>query len=81
MYYAEKMKCYVVATTTLPTEYIHVFGNKKYKMATKLSGATKVASRKTANDLIYYYRSSTSDTQDLVVIPLEVTYELIDERT
>ena len=81
MYYVEKLDCYIVATLTLPTEYIHVLGGKKYKMSTKLSGATKIANRETAYDLISYYRSSTGDMQDLVVVPLEVEYKLIDERT
>lgn len=80
MYYAEKLKCYVVATLTLPTEYVHVLGNKKYMLSTKLSGATKIVNRKTAIGLIDSYRHSTGDLQDLVVVPLEVTYELIDER-
>lgn len=80
MYYVETLKCFVVATFGMPTEYVHVLGNEKYKMAKQLSGATKIADLETAERLICYYRSSTGDTQDLIVIPMEVTYELIDER-
>lgn len=80
MYYAEKLKCFVVATLEQTTRYIHIMGGKQYRLVQKLSAATKIATRDIANDLIYYYRSSTGDTRDLVIIPLEVTYELIDER-
>lgn len=80
MYYAEKTECCVVATLNMPTEYIHVLGNKQYRLVKRLSGATKIADRETAKDLINYYRSSTVDNQELVIVPMEVTYRLIDER-
>ena len=79
MYYAEELKCFVVASVD-EVKYIHVLGGKNYRLVSKLSAATKVASRDTAYDLIKYYRSSTGDFQDFVVIPMKVTYELIDER-
>ncbi len=80
MYYEEKLKCFVVATVDVPTNYLHVVGGKKYALANKLSGATKIASRDTAYRMINYYRSSTDDNRDFVVIPMEVSYRLIDER-
>ena len=80
MYYAEKTECFVLASLGTPTKYVHVLGNEKYKLATRLSGATKIVDRETAASLLNYYRSSTSDTQEFAIIPMVVTYELIDER-
>lgn len=80
MYYVEKLKCFIVASVDIPTKYLHVIGGKKYSLANKLAGATKIASRETAYNMIKYYYSSTGDDRDFVVIPMEVSYELIDER-
>lgn len=80
MYYAEKTECYVIASLDIPTRYIHVLGNEKYKLVTRLSGATKIVDEETAIRLLNYYRSSTFDYRDFIIVPMNVTYELIDER-
>lgn len=79
MIYIEERLRYVIASLDDPTMYVKVWGNKKYSLVDSLVPATKYADRGLANEMIGYYRESTGDMRELVVLPVMITYDLIDE--
>ncbi len=79
MIYTEEYRRYVIASLDNPTQYVKVLGNKKYMLVDRVAGATKYVTRKLANEMIAYYKASTGDTRELVVLPVLIAYDLIDE--
>ncbi len=79
MMYIEERLRYVIASLDDPTKYVKVLGGKKYTLMESLVAATKYDNRKLANYMIQCYRESTGDLRDLVVLPVMITYDLIDE--
>ena len=79
MFYIEERRRYVIATLEDKTRFIKVLGNKRYALMDSLVASTKYTTRKLANYMINCYRESTGDMQDLVVLPVLITYDLIDE--
>lgn len=79
MIYTEEYRRYVIASLDDHTLYVKVFGNKKYGLIETVSGATKYDTRKLASQMISYYKQETGDTRDFVVLPVLITYDLIDE--
>lgn len=79
MIYIEERRRYVIASLDNPTQYVMVHGGKKYSLVNSIVSATKYAERSLANQMIRYYRESTGDMRELVVLPVLITYDLIDE--
>ena len=79
MIYTEEYKRYVIASLDERTEYIKVLGNKQYGLVPTVAGATKYDRRSTANLILEYYRQATGDMRSFVVLPVLITYDLIDE--
>ena len=74
-------KCfkYVIATLDNPTMYLRYLLDGKYVFVDDIERATKTLKYKLANDLKKYYYNDTKDNTDLVIIPVRITYELINE--
>lgn len=81
MIYTEERRRYVIASLDNPTLFVKVLGGKKYTLMDSVVSATKYAERSLANEMIGYYRDATGDMRDLVVIPVLITYDMIDETT
>ena len=79
MEYKETVRRYVCASLDNTTHYITALGNKQYMLSDKLSRGSKLEQRSAAKLLIDIYRKVTDDQRDFVVIPVDVTYSLIDE--
>ena len=75
----KKIKKYVICTLDCPTLYLKTF-RQSYWLLEDIEGATKFLSKKLANKMIEYYRTDTRDERtEFVVIPVQVTYELLEE--
>lgn len=79
MIYTEELRRYIIASLDNPTKYVKVLGNKQYTLMDSVVSATKYDKRSLANIMIHYYRQSTGDMRELVVLPVLITYDLIDE--
>jgi hypothetical protein len=77
----KKVTKYVIATLGAPTMYVKkVYQQKKYVFTDDIEYATKTISKDVAQIILDYYYSDTGDNMDLVIIPVEITYSLINER-
>ena len=77
----KKVTKYVIATLGNPTMYIKkVYQQKRYVFTDDIEYATKTMSKDVAQIILDYYYSDTGDNMDLVIIPVEITYSLINER-
>lgn len=78
--YKEKtVRKYVIATLDNNTQYLRSLHWGKYTFS-DIEGCSKFNSLKLANEMINYYRSDTNDVETLlVVVPVEITYEIINE--
>ena len=63
---------YVIATLDTPTEYL-ITREGKNSLTDNIIRATKTTSKKVAKDI------ANGINMDLVVIPVEISYSLIDE--
>lgn len=74
----KKIRKYVIAT--LSSSFLSRNSVNKTYLFTDIDKATKFNSRKMARTWIDYYRLDTHDLElDLVVIPVDISYELIRE--
>lgn len=79
-YLEKKTKKYVIATLDNPTLYLKkILAKKEYYFVEDIEVATKTMSKKLANSILQYYYSDTGLDTELVVIPIEITYEIIDD--
>lgn len=79
-YLEKKTKKYVIATLDTPTLYLKKTPAKKeYYFVEDIEIATKTMSEKLANSILSYYYSDTGLDTELVVVPIEITYEIIDD--
>ena len=70
---------YVIATLDNPTTYL-VFKDDNITFTRQLYRATKTAGRNTANTIKNEFYAYTGRTDiDLVVLPIRITYEIINE--
>lgn len=78
-YIEKKIKKYVIATTDgkyLRKDVIH----GEYYFVEDIEIATKAEKLNTAEDFLkYYYYDTNMSEIELVIIPVEITYELINE--
>lgn len=76
----KKIRKYVIATLTNPTMYLQSLHFGKYAFL-DIVGATKFMTKGMANNMISFYRHDLCDYEtELVVLPVEITYELIKEK-
>lgn len=76
----KKIRKYVIATLDSPTLYLKkVPGENKYFFVNDVEMATKGMTRLMTNQIMDYYYLDTGENIPLVVIPVEITYEIIEE--
>lgn len=68
---------YVIANLDTPTKYLMSQGNGHYCLIDNIVGATRFAKESIAN--VIQRECSNLYNLDLVVIPIKITYELINE--
>jgi hypothetical protein len=75
----KEVRKYCIATLTTPTLYIKSLGMGEYVLVNDIEQATKTLSRKIASQVLNYYKYDTGDTQEIIVLPLNIKYELVNE--
>jgi len=79
-YLEKKIIKYVIATLDNPTLYLKKIPTKKeYYFVEDIEVASKTLSKNLANSILQYYYSDTGLDTELVVVPIEITYEIIDD--
>lgn len=79
-YLEKKNKKYVIATLDNPTLYLKKTPAKnEYFFVEDIEIATKTTSKNLAHSILSYYYSDTGMNNELVVVPIEITYEIIDD--
>ena len=79
-YVEKKIRKYVIATFDNPTLYLKkIPSEKEYIFSEDIEYATKTMSQNIAEQIKNYYYIDTNSNVELVVLPVEITYELIDE--
>ena len=80
-YLEKKTKKYVIATLDNPTLYLKKTpGKVEYCFVEDIEVATKALSLSVMKQILKYYYLDTRLDTELVVIPIEITYEIIDEE-
>ena len=79
-YLEKKIIKYVAATLDNPTLYLKKTPAKQeYCFVEDIEMATKSLSKKLMNQIISYYYLDTRMDIGLVAVPVEITYEIIDD--
>ena len=79
-YLEKKTKKYVAATLDTPTLYLKKTpGKPEYYFVEDIEMATKTLSKKLMDQVISYYYLDTKVNVALVAVPVEITYEIIDD--
>lgn len=79
-YLEKKIRKYVIATLGIPTLYLKkIPSEKEYIFSEDIEYATKAMSKNVAEQIKDYYYADTKSDIELVVVPVEITYEIIDE--
>ena len=79
-YLEKKTKKYVAATLDTPTLYLKKTPAKpEYCFVEDIELATKTMSKNIMNQIISYYYLDTKLNITLVAVPVEITYEIIEE--
>jgi hypothetical protein len=79
-YLEKKTKKYVAATFDNPTMYLKKTPAKpEYCFVEDIELATKTMSKNVMDQIISYYYLDTKLDTTLVSVPLEITYEIIEE--
>lgn len=70
---------YVIATLDEHTYYMRKsVGANSYQFLDNVAGATKANTEKMAQQILKYYRYDSGSTEPLVIVPIDITYELVD---
>lgn len=77
-YIEKKIKKYVIATID-GTYLKKIPAKKEYYFVENIEIATKAMSKKMIQQVLDYYYQDTMTNIELVIVPVEITYELIDE--
>ena len=81
-YLEKKITKYVIATLDNPTLYLKkVPGELKYGFVEDIELATKALSSSVMKEILKYFYLDTGVKIELVVVPVEITYEIIDHTT
>lgn len=75
----QELKRYVIATTGYNTAYLKSLHFGNYCFVDNLLEATKTVDRKVAEQMKNYFYQDLGLNIDLVVVPLKIKYELINE--
>lgn len=79
-YLEKKIVKYVAATLDNPTLYLKKTPSKQeYCFVEDIEMATKSLNKKLMNQIISYYYLDTKMDIELVAVPIEITYEIIDD--
>ena len=79
-YLEKKIIKYVAATLDNPTLYLKKTPAKlEYCFVEDIEMATKSLNKKLMNQIISYYYLDTKMDVELVAVPIEITYEIIDD--
>lgn len=79
-YLEKKIKKYVAATFDTPTLYLKKIPAKpEYCFVEDIELATKTMSKNVMEQIISYYYLDTKMNITLVAVPVEITYEIIEE--
>lgn len=70
---------YIIAVVTEEFLFLRSLYHGRYLFTDDIAMATKFTSKATAKEYINYYHTDTNDTIDLVVIPLRIKYDLVNE--
>ena len=77
-YKEKEVKKYVIADLSQPTNYLKTMRDGKYCFIDNIVVATKFVSKITAQEICNECIKNTNI--DLVVIPIMITYEIIEEE-
>ena len=77
----KRLRRYVIATLDTPTLYLHRTPtiHNDYGFTDDIDYAMKLTKRSDANCLRNYYIQHESHYIDLVIVPIDIVYELINE--
>lgn len=76
-YKEKELKKYVIADLSQPTNYLRSLGNARYCFVDNIVTATKFVNKNIANEI--FNECMTNFNMDLVVVPISITYEIIEE--
>lgn len=80
-YLEKKIKKYVIATLGNPTLYLKKkWGSPEYSFVEDIEIATKGVKKSVMEQVLKYYYIETGLDTELVIVPIEITYEIIDEE-
>ena len=80
-YLEKKIRKYVIATLDTPTLYLKKTPAKsEYCFVEDIEVATKTMRKNVMDEILKYYYLDTGLDTELVVVPIEITYEIIDEE-
>lgn len=80
--YVEKIdRKYVIATLDIPTQYLRkdVLGGT-YCFVDDIEVATKTSRKSIATEVLQYFYRDTGINMELVIVPVDITYEIVDEE-
>ena len=77
-YKEKEIKKYVIADLSQPTNYLKSMKDGKYCFIDNIVVATKIVSKITAQEICKKKKKNTNI--DLVVVPIMITYEIIEEE-
>lgn len=78
-YLEKKIKKYVIATLDNPTLYLKKkWGTPEYSFVEDIEVATKGVTKHVAEQILRYFYIDTKLDLELVVIPIEITYEILE---
>lgn len=75
----KKVRKYVVASVSQPTRYLLSMHFGNWMLVDDIEKASKTMKKSVAEDLKEYYYNDTFSNEEFVVVPVDITYELIEE--
>lgn len=79
-YLEKKIRKYVIATLDNPTLYLKKTPTKnEYCFVEDIEAATKTLKQAMGEQILKYYYYDTGLNTELVVVPIDITYEIIEE--
>lgn len=79
-YIAKKVKKYVIATLDSPTKYLKSLGQENgFIFTDNIEYATKAVGKFTADTLLECFYAENNIETELVILPVVISYELINE--
>lgn len=73
------LKRYVIATFDNPTQYLISEHFGKYSFTDNIQIASKFTNKSLANEMRNYFFKDTRLEIDLVIVPIEIEYSIIEE--